>query len=246
MERENDLVKLQLAKEHNYNYIVIDCRHSTMEWLKSNCIKSLQNFFELRDVNWDLVWEKAQTRYTKECWKLWDERFTISDISRKLNLSEVTVRKYLKLGGAIGKCSYNSIEELNKIKRKIICITTGVEYESLSLASKEYGFTLKQINRCCNSKYKRLGKLKDGRDLIWMYLDEYKLASNETIKELIEATPPQRRRVYCITTGEEFENTQKAADYYGIERRNIHYCCTGERNFCGKLEDGTPLTWKFI
>ena len=178
-------------------------------------------------------------------WKLWNEGYSIKDISLELGLTQTSIRKYLKTGNKINKCCYDALKEKQRLQRAVICITTGKIYSSISDAAQDNGLTLKALHRCCNSKYKRLGYSDSGSILIWMYFDDYNIASPEYIEKLKHANPPIQRSITCITTGLTFKNAQRAADYYGIERRNILYCCTGDRNFCGKLENGTPLRWKF-
>ena len=58
--RRIDTVKQQLAESHGYNYIIIDCRDSTKEYIKRNILKSeLVNIFNLNNINWNKVSRKA-------------------------------------------------------------------------------------------------------------------------------------------------------------------------------------------
>jgi group I intron endonuclease len=57
---------------------------------------------------------------------------------------------------------------------------------------------------------------------------------------------PNSRKIICITTGKLFNCTREAGEYYNIKGvSNITSCCKGKRNYCGKLEDGTPLRWTY-
>jgi hypothetical protein len=245
-EQENDQLKQTLAISNECNYVIIDCRNSTFDWLKENCIKVLRHLFSLSNINWVLIWENCQKSYVIESWKLWNTGHSLSDISYALKLTQTTVRKYLKSGFAINKCTYNIQEEKERRKRKVICITTGKIYESISKAAEENGLTLKALHRCCNSKFKRLGNAETGENLIWMYLDEFQASTTKNIEELKNTNPPTKRKVMCITTEKKFNSPREAAEYYKIQRRNILSCCYGKRNYCGKLEDGTPLQWCFL
>jgi hypothetical protein len=244
-EQENDQLKMELALSNECNYVIIDCRKSSFKWLKENCIKELSHLFSLSDINWELIWENCQKSYVTESWALWNAGHSISEIAKALNLNQATIRRYLNAGSAINKCTYNSEEEKEGIKRKVICITTGKTYDSISSAAAEIGSTLKALHRCCNSRFKRLGKTESGEKLIWMYLDEYQASTTEDIEALKNAIPPTTRKVMCITTGMKFNSPREAAEYYNIERRNILSCCHGQRNHCGKWE-GKPLQWSFI
>ena len=73
--------------------------------------------------------------------------------------------------------------------------------------------------------------------------------STETRKKLSEShkgkTPSNMKKVYCITTDKVFNSIKEAAKFYNINCSNIQRCCSKNRNYCGKLEDGTPLKWEY-
>lgn len=52
-EQENDKLKEEIALDNGINYIVIDCRESTLNWIKDNILKSkLNNLFDLENIDW--------------------------------------------------------------------------------------------------------------------------------------------------------------------------------------------------
>lgn len=60
--------------------------------------------------------------------------------------------------------------------KKVICITTGKIFDSISEASKFYGLKSPSgIQKVCNNQdsYKTAGKLSDGTKLKWMYYEDY-------------------------------------------------------------------------
>ena len=63
-----------------------------------------------------------------------------------------------------GKPAYN--------RRKVICITTGKIFNSVTEASNWYNVARNTISLCCKVKLKSAGKLKDGTKLQWKYLEE--------------------------------------------------------------------------
>ncbi|MFF3102995.1 hypothetical protein [Viridibacillus arvi] len=245
-EVENDRQKQALALANKIDYLVIDCRNSTLDWIKENCINILGNLFALKDTDWIKIWTESQYSYIKKSWNLWDSGKSLKQIAEVLKLAPATIRRYLNLGYEVNKCTYNSQKEKDRIKRKVICVTTGEIYESINLAAKTNGLTLKALQRCCNSKYKRLSTPESEETLIWMYHNDYLNTSFEELEKLKKPNPRARKKVLCITTGKIFNNQYEAGDYYNCERRNISSCCNGKRNYCGKLTDGTPLQWKFI
>lgn len=57
----------------------------------------------------------------------------------------------------------------------------------------------------------------------------------------------QGKRVQCENTGEVFLSLGEACEKYNLKRSNLSKACLKLKNWktCGKLEDGTKLTWRF-
>ena len=114
----NDLFKYKCAKGHVDNYIVIDCRYSTLEWLKENIVKELGKYFDLNKTDWELAWEESQNSLCIKTWELWDSGiYDTKKISYILDLSRSTIIKYLKRGEEINRCSYTKEHSLKMRKR---------------------------------------------------------------------------------------------------------------------------------
>ena len=112
-EQMNDLFKYKCAKSHVDNYIVIDCRYSTLEWMKENIIKELSPYFNLSNIDWELAWEQSQKSKVVETWNLWNSgMYKISEISKILEIDAKTVREYLKRGTECKKCIYNKEDKI--------------------------------------------------------------------------------------------------------------------------------------
>ena len=92
----NDLFKYKCAKNHVDNYIVIDCRYSTLEWMKKNIIKELGEYFDLSNINWKLAWEESQNSLCVKAWKLHKEGLSNKEISKKLKISNGTICRWIK------------------------------------------------------------------------------------------------------------------------------------------------------
>ena len=185
-EQMNDLFKYKCAKSHVDNYIVIDCRYSTLEQLKENIIKELGEYFDLSNIDWELAWEKSQSSLCVEAWELWDSGIhSTVEIGKILNLNYTTILKYLKNGAKCNKCSYTKkearrVEDLkrsgknNYLARKVICITTDKIFDTVTEGAKYYNVkSASHISSCCKGRYKSAGKLEDGTKLIWMYYEDY-------------------------------------------------------------------------
>ena len=106
-EQENDVYKKELALNNNVeNYIVIDCRYSTFEWLKKNVIKELDNIFNLNNVDWNKIWINCQKSLVIQTWELYNQGMSTKEIAKELNIGKTTVGRYLHKGNEIGKCKF--------------------------------------------------------------------------------------------------------------------------------------------
>ena len=56
-----------------------------------------------------------------------------------------------------------------KIKKKVICLNTGVIFNSLKEAGEYYGFSSSMISTCCKGKREHAGKDENGNFLKWEY-----------------------------------------------------------------------------
>lgn len=58
--------------------------------------------------------------------------------------------------------------------RKVICVTTGAIFNSLTMASNEYNIkNVISVCNACKGKTKSAGKLPDGTKLVWMYYEDF-------------------------------------------------------------------------
>ena len=58
-------------------------------------------------------------------------------------------------------------------RSKVICITTGKTFNSVTKASNHYKVARSGISNCCRGKCKHAGELQDGTKLQWKYLEDY-------------------------------------------------------------------------
>lgn len=254
--QDNDNNKEQLAKINNIRkYIVIDCRNSTMKWIKNSIMTSelptLLNFKE-DDIDWLKCHEYACNSLVKEVCMLRNKKLSIVEISEKLQLHKDTVKKYLKQGSLLGWFIYvpkiKNKEIFHKKRKLIICITTGEIFKSQKEAGNKYNLkTIVRISNCCRHKTNSAGKHPITKEpLKWMYHDEYILKSKKEIDEILSnMQSPKIGSVICITTGNIFGSAKEAGKEYKTDRVSISRCCKGTKNSSGKLPDGTPLKWMY-
>lgn len=100
---------------------------------------------------------------------------------------------------------------------------------------------------CKGEKHPQYGthRSADTKEKVSKGLKEY----NQQLKEngiKRKDSLSRRKPVLCITTGKAFRGKDEAAEYYNIRSNNIGNVCLGKQSYCGKLEDGTKLVWKYI
>lgn len=109
-EVENDAKKKEFAFLCGFtddNYIVLDCRESNLEFIKTSILNSkLNNLFDCHLIDFVKCAEFATTNLMAEASKLWNAGNNIQEISHKMLLDKHTIISYLKQGDDIGWCSY--------------------------------------------------------------------------------------------------------------------------------------------
>lgn len=179
-EQFNDKYKRELALKNGIKYyVVIDCRKSSLDWIKNSVVNS--RLIEILDLNKDSInWQECAVKATNSLVKEVCDYFknyggTTAEIASIFGLGKTTVGRYLRRGDEIGWCTYNN-EITQNIKKQVsskngklgckkvrrVDVNTGItmEFNSVKEASKwlvEQGKTTcknvsPQISRCCNGK----------------------------------------------------------------------------------------------
>lgn len=131
-EQRNDAEKCWLAYKNGIdNYVQLDCRESSMEFIKNSILNSelLNILFNLNNINWNLCNLKGNVNIKNEVNKYWDnkeENETTLNVANKFGLDRSTVINYLK-----DNSNYNPKEENkksalrnNKLRRKTVLAYT--------------------------------------------------------------------------------------------------------------------------
>lgn len=109
-EQENDKYKKCVANKHGIdNYIIIDCRKSTKEWIQQSVIQSYLPIllsFNTNSINWEECEKFAMSNLIKMASDLWNKNLTVKEIASKLKVSASTVKNYLRKADDIGWCNY--------------------------------------------------------------------------------------------------------------------------------------------
>lgn len=107
---------------------------------------------------------------TKLVWRYYDDY---------LNMSEIEIRQVIEEANNAnkGKNSHwygvSRMKNSNPNAKKVICITTGVVFNTVLEGAEFYDCNRRHIGSCCTGKRKSCGKLSDGTKLVWMYYDDY-------------------------------------------------------------------------
>ena len=108
--QENDLYKKQMAEKNGItNYTVIDCRYSDLNYIKTNIISSLSEYYDLSKIDW-LKCEKFATNsliYEVGEYYSKNTNLTPQDLAEIFNMTNTTIRTWLKKANSIGICNYN-------------------------------------------------------------------------------------------------------------------------------------------
>lgn len=143
------------------------------------------------------------------------------------------------------KDKYKGIESGRAVR--VQCITTGKIFDCIREAGEYYGIkSYTHISRVCNDELRFCGRLPDETKLEWKYIDNI-FYSNEEIGNRKSGALKRAKKVLCKTTNKVFNSQREAGEYYGIKYfRHISEVCNGHSMSCGKLSDGTKLTWKYL
>lgn len=149
--QENDKNKELLANEYVTDYIIIDCRQSTLSHVKKSIINSkLYTLLNLNkyNIDWKLIHKQSIKSKVKISCDLWNEGKSTKEISTALDINENVIRRYLKNGSMLNMCkydayenkllSYEKLKEYNKQNRSkpMVCNETNMAFCSISLCEK--------------------------------------------------------------------------------------------------------------
>ena len=169
-----DRQKDALALKHNIHVIRIDSRESSLEYIKNNILHSeLNNLLNLdkREIDWIYCHSISLKSLAVEASNLWENGYTVKEISNMLHISINTVRRYLINMSKTGNCTYTvnlARERGNKQRinyvpkgRKVINVDTNEIYDSIKYASEHTGLSYDLIRARCRRKQN------------WRYYDEF-------------------------------------------------------------------------
>lgn len=144
-QQKNDKYKMDLALSKGYNYIVLDCRYSTIEWIRESFLNSsLSSIVNVDMIDWDAIDKHSSSSLFQEVVDYYKEtQLDTKQLAKVFNLDDTTISGYLRKAHKLGLCVYKP----KTGKRKVVFILNGeikAIYQSNLEASKE-------LNYCCST-----------------------------------------------------------------------------------------------
>ena len=142
-EQKNDLYKKDVALRNGVQrYIIIDCRKSTMEYIRKSIIDSeLSRLLQLDNIDWEQCNAFATSNMVKEAAKLWEDGLRTIEIAHKLQIAKGTASKYLIRAAELQWCAYTKQES----KRRGTEFNSG-SYNKKSLLTVQFSLDNKFIH----------------------------------------------------------------------------------------------------
>lgn len=200
-QRINDINKKQLALKNGINiYIELDCRESSISWIKNSIMNSqlpcILNFCE-NDISWDECHIFASTnKIIKEISEYWKSDHNLVSIASKYKMDVHTVSDYLEIGS---KCGYCDFEKNNNQKNGRIYISQAKSKPIYCIDDDIY-FSSKKV---CQDYYRAKGDDKFNGQVLYKY---------------INAAKPYHHKIFEYISKKEFNDFKKQS----IENNNIN------------------------
>ena len=158
-EIENDKRKEELAILNNCVFYCIDCRRSSLSWIKESIIRSdILHFlgYSTSDVDWIECDKFAVSNLCKTVSEIKNKnpKLTARDISKIVPLSAGTISRYLRTGATLGWCYYDGNYKRIEMSKDNIIIGIFKSAEEIRNNSKYKDFCITSIQNTCKGKMK--------------------------------------------------------------------------------------------
>lgn len=140
IEIENDILKFEMALLNNIdleNYVIIDCRKSDLNFLKSNCIKSLY-MMDLCSVDWDILWNNTTANTVKRKNIIKDKKSCRFKYNENKHIEKYNIILNAWNNG-MSNSTINSISKTLGIDWYIVdgCIKNGIKKGEITLGERK-------------------------------------------------------------------------------------------------------------
>ncbi len=120
----------------------------------------------------------------------------------------------------------------NPRAKPVICLETGIIYDTVKIAADENNLHSGNIVNSCEMKRNKTGNLH------WQYLQDYK----NGIKIDILKNVGNSKKILCVETGIVYDSIKQASVDIGVDTSGISKVCSGTR----KLAGGYHFKYTFI
>ena len=139
----------------------------------------------------------------------------------------------MKSGGHNGELSNNAYAKIYKNHNKVLDVTTGEIFLSVSEASKSLKVSEGIINSVCSFIRENI-------------IDEYGIKHRLLFFNQDNQNSYHKKLVVCTTTNKIFESISSASRYYNCNKSIITKCCQNNTKSAGKHpETGELLKWMY-
>lgn len=137
--------------------------------------------------------------------------------------------------------------------RGVVLLNTGETFSCILNAAEKYHIAKSDISKNAKRCSRSAGSL-NGVRLVWAYLEDYEVMSDEDIERLLYLGQAwikgelcyKAKRVICLTTMDVFGTILEAADKYNMSTYMISSACHGKRNHeTIDKESGKVFKWMF-
>ena len=183
-EQNNDVYKKILAERNGIkHYIVLDCRESSVSWIKKSILDSklpILLSFSTNNIDWIMCHQFALSNMVKRVADEWENGCGVQDIMDRLNISRTTTSKYLSLAAEQEWCSYTPRDGYlrgckkrsgvnNTSAKPIYCVDKHIVFTYIADACKFLGLSsASNIGTCCVGERDRAGGYQ------WRYVYDVK------------------------------------------------------------------------
>lgn len=180
---KNDKYKEELAAQHDIQVIRVNAIKSDMEYLKTSIENTkLSTIFDLNSIDWIECEKYALNNLVNKICKDYEDDIFLStkDLSKKYQLSEVTVSTYLSRGKNVGWVTYMPTERkvLTWSKSNPICVDDKYYFSCRKIFEKYqkelFNFKPYRLAKCLNSLNKNKNDVLDERIIKIVSKEDFK------------------------------------------------------------------------
>ncbi len=238
----NDYTVYMHISPSGKRYIGITCQEPKRRWQNGRGYKRNKYFYRaIEKYGWDNFQHIIIAKGLSEDEAKWLE----IELIRIWNSSNPNNGYNISLGGE-GGSGVRHTEERKQEQSKKMKGKSNPMYGKNAYEGKTEE-EIKEISRKKSIANSGKSNPMYGKNPLDYMTEEAKIKRSKKISESMRGEKHHRARaVICITTKKIFSTLTDGGKHYGCDRQSIYKCCKGKQKSAGKLDDGTPLVWRYI